>query len=223
MGEDDSTARPAGGVITAVRAQKKDPTRVSVFVDGAFAFGLTADTALTEGLRKGLVLSQADQERILAADSHAAARATALAYLTGRARTVAEVRRKLTASEFGEAAIEGAIARLQELGYLDDRQYARRYAAGRLDRKYGPRRIVQELRRRGIVAELAESAVRDAREERDVEDLARELAMTRAARLKSETDERKRKKKVYDFLVRRGFDSDVAWSAVNAIQEREWN
>jgi regulatory protein len=52
------------GVVTAVRAQKRDPERVAVFIDGEFAFGLAADIAIREGLRKGMEVSAAAQALI---------------------------------------------------------------------------------------------------------------------------------------------------------------
>lgn len=219
--------RPAGrlaeGVVTAVVSQKKDATRVSVFIDGAFAFGVAADVAASEGVREGQMLTVSDQERILSTEGLASARVVAFAYLSRRARTSAEMRQKLDRSGFGSEVVDAVVQRLTELHYLDDREYAQRYVASRLDRKYGPRRIVQELRRRGITPTLAEEAVSSAEQTFDVRAQARTLAQNRAMRLQGETDERKRKKKIYDFLVRRGYESELAWSVVNSLQENRWN
>ena len=107
--------------------------------------------------------------------------------------------------------------------YFHDEAYARGYAESRLARRFGPQRIVRELRRRGITSALAERAVAEAASVEDIVDKATTLARTRVARLANEKDVHRRRKKLYDFLVRRGYSSDVARSAVDAVQEEEWN
>ena len=54
------------GTITRVARQQRDPERVSVFIDGAFAFGLTLDLAVEAGLRKGRTLTVDEQAVLLA-------------------------------------------------------------------------------------------------------------------------------------------------------------
>ena len=72
----------------------------------------------------------------------------------------AELERKLGRRGHDEAAIGAALARLEELGYLDDAGCARSLAAGRLSRNgYGPLRMRAELERRGAPAAAAEEAV----------------------------------------------------------------
>ncbi|HEX7071676.1 MAG TPA: RecX family transcriptional regulator [Rhodothermales bacterium] len=212
---------PEGGLVTAVEVQKNDPTRVSIFLDGAFAFGVSAEIAVRERLRPGRTLTADEQNRILAQEDLSAARTKALDYLSRRARTEWEVRKKLLDSGFATEAVNSVVSRLTELGYIDDANYAGRFAAARLERRYGPRRIFQELRRRGISPEVAEGAITSARSESDVREQALTLARQRWARLRSETDSRKRRKKIYDHLVRRGFESDLAWSVVNTLSDDE--
>jgi regulatory protein len=117
--------------------------------------------------------------------------------------------------------VDTVVSRLIELGYLDDVDYARRFASARLERQYGPRRIVQELRRKGVPSEIADEAVAGARDEGEIRERAVALARQRAARLHRESDPRKRKKRIYDHLIRRGFDSQLAWSIVNALDADE--
>ncbi len=205
------------GTISSIEFQKRDATRVSIFIDGEFAFGLTADTATALGLKKGQTLSVAEQSEILDKDQFAAARRVALTYLARRARTVAEVRKKLLESGFSEPATTSALHRIQELGYLDDEDYARRYAAARLGRRYGPHRVLQELRRRGVPPEVAQEAVAGASRDEDVFDQVRSLAESRYQRLAGENDVRKRKKKVFDFLLRRGYGSEIAWRVIDEL------
>jgi regulatory protein len=131
-------------------------------------------------------------------------------YVARRARTTHEVLQKLKEKGFPEPVAENAVARLCELGYLDDEAYARSYAQRRFEAKgYGPQRIRQELRRRGVPDRYAEAALDELLATVDPLDAARRQAEKRWARLAGETDLRKRRKKLSDFLLRRGFSYDV--------------
>jgi regulatory protein len=73
------------GTITALVAQKKNPDRVNVYLDGRFAFGLAAIEAVR--LRRGQTLTDADVERLQAADDVEKAREKALRFLGNRPRS----------------------------------------------------------------------------------------------------------------------------------------
>src|SRR5215204_6402476 len=61
---------------------------------------------------------------------------------------------------YGEETVGAVIRRLEELGYLDDAEFARMVAREKA-RKYGPRRVSVELRRSGVDAEVAHEAVEE--------------------------------------------------------------
>ncbi|RMH49227.1 MAG: recombinase RecX [Bacteroidetes bacterium] len=208
--------RPA--TVTRLVAQERHPDRVSVFLDGAFAFGVYRDVVIEFGLHRGQVLSVEAQRRILRADRIRRARSRALHYLAHRARTTEEVRRKLLQSGFEAAVVEAALERLVELGYLDDAAYARAYVRGRFrSRGYGPARLRSELMRRGVPRALVEAAVQELLEEEDPLEAARSQARRRWARLAREADSRRRRKKLSDFLLRRGFTYDTVRRVVDEL------
>lgn len=81
--------------------------------------------------------------------------------LARRAHFRLELERKLGARGFDAGEIDEAIARLVELGYLDERMTAEHYVAGRLRRgDFGPRRLEAELRQRGLDGDVAREVVR---------------------------------------------------------------
>lgn len=214
----DTPDVPAARRITRLVAQQKDPSRVSVYLDGAFAFGVHQDLVLTFGLAKGQAVTVARQAEIEQEDQRYRARARAMAYLARKARTTQEVARKLRSQGFAEEVIEGVTDRLQAMGYLDDPAYARAFARGRLaNRGYGPARIRADLRRRGIPEALAASVLDDLFAEEDLYAQAHAQAEKRWARLAREPDPRKRRKKLYDFLLRRGFTTDTVRRVVEDL------
>lgn len=219
MKEQDGERPLAPGTITRLVAQTRNPERVSVYLDGRFAFGLHRDVVLQHGLHKGLALDVATQERLASADQVLVAKSKALHYLAHRARSEHEVRQKLARSGFSEGVAEQAVARMRELGYLDDAAYAEAYARGRFERGgYGPRRVQNDLLRRGIDRRLIEQTVARVFSVRDdVVEAAREQALRRWPRLAREEDPRKRRKKLHDFLLRRGFSHDTTRRVVEEI------
>ena len=205
----------ADGTVTRVVRQKRDPERVSVFIDDAFAFGLAVDLAIEAGLRRGLVLPAERQRELVERERQMKARMAALDYLSYQARTTVELRRKLRQKGHDEAAVEDAVAYVAGHGYLDDARYARDYVRSRFaGRGYGPQRLRQELLRRGVPKDAVEDALAALEEAEDVEDAALGHARTRWRALATEADARKRRKKTMDYLVRRGFDFEQARAAV---------
>ncbi|RMF53792.1 MAG: recombinase RecX [Bacteroidetes bacterium] len=211
--------RPRAGVVTRLVAQKKDANRVSVYLDGTFAFGVHADVVVAFGLAKGQHLTEAACARMLAADAVYRARTAALAYLAHRPRTEAEVRRKLAEKGFDAAVVEDVVARLHDLGYLDDAAYARSYVQARFSsRGYGPQRLRAELRRRGVDPAHAQAALDDLLDDDAVLEEARRHARRRWEQLAGEADHRRKRKKLSDYLVRRGFSYDTVRRVVEELE-----
>ena len=139
--------------ITAIEPRRK--RLVQLFLDGEPAVRLDAQTAAEAGLRPGLSLSDEDLRELLRQSDARRAREKALYLLEARPHTKKELEGKLARTAGAEAAQEAA-ARMEELGRVDDGDYARRYAAELLTRKgFAPARAVQELCRRGVERELA--------------------------------------------------------------------
>src|SRR5918997_1346745 len=96
---------------------------------------------------------------------------------------------------------EGVALGLEE---LDDKEFART-ATREKARRYGPRRVSADLRRSGIDAELAQNVVDEEFAGRSELEEARSAAARRYNRGGSDAEARR----VYGFLVRRGYSSDV--------------
>lgn len=78
----------------------------------------------------------------------------AVAALARREHSTLEIRRKLKQKGFSEADIETSISRLIENNLLSDERFTETYINMRRQRGYGPQRISQELRERGVTDEL---------------------------------------------------------------------
>ena len=103
----------------------------------------------------------------------------AVGALARRMRSVAELkrllRRRVEADELGQTLVELVIAKLKEQRYLNDAQYAATYSSLRRENeKFGRRRVITELKSRGVHSEVIDKAVAGAYENVNEEALARE-------------------------------------------------
>ena len=77
-----------------------------------------------------------------------------MALLANREHSHAELARKLTARGFDAAAVDETLAHLAKTGLLDEGRLAEAYVAERLHKGFGPLRIRQELRGKGLADDL---------------------------------------------------------------------
>jgi len=84
--------------ITAIKAQKRNHQRVSIYLDGEFAFGLSRFVAAW--LKPGRMLSDGDIERLQNEDTYEIAFQKALQFINHRPRSVEETRRRLLGKRF---------------------------------------------------------------------------------------------------------------------------
>jgi regulatory protein len=99
---------------------------------------------------------------------------------------------------------------------LDDRAFTKSWINYRLARPFGFKRIIQELQAKGIDQETIEQAVAEIETSYSPERVVLELAQRRWARLPV-SDPFKKKKRVLDFLLRRGFEIDTVMKALKKL------
>jgi regulatory protein len=162
------------------------------------------------------------RERRAAVDDPAVVLEAAGRFLEARARSVVEVRRRLRSAGYQAELIEGAIARLTELGMLDDATFARAWVESRdRARPRGERALRQELSVKGIDRAVLDEVLANRRADQpsdagDVDEAAAERLLARNARtLERVADPRARRQRAYAFLARNGFDPGVC-STVSA-------
>ena len=196
--------------ITALPPQKHDPDRLSVFVDGEFRMGLSAEIALAAGLRVGQAVDEAGLLELERRDRGWQAREAALRLLAVRPRSAAELVRRLRMKGYEPEIGEEVVARLRELGMIDDAAFASMVVRDRVRlRPQGARRLASELWAKGVDEETARTAIREtmAGEDTDERELARRAAEKWTPRPGEEPARARRR--LHGFLARRGFDDDV--------------
>ncbi len=134
---------------------------VQLYLDGEAAVKLDAATAQEARLRVGMELDDEELHELLQKSDTARAKEKALYLLEHRPHAKRELERKLSRT-VGEEAAQAAADRMEELGLVDDADYAARLAQELARKGYAFSRTVQELVRRGVDRELAQEAAREA-------------------------------------------------------------
>ncbi|QIN82998.1 hypothetical protein GBA63_10315 [Rubrobacter tropicus] len=187
-----------------ITGAKERRNRVRISVDGEFWAELDAAVARERGLREGAAFSCEELEEARVAGERPLAMGRALNLLGYRARSEGEVRERLGRYGYASGTIEVVVARLFELGYLDDEEFARQKAREKAQR-YGPRRVSADLLKSGVGREVAAVAVEEEFAGRSELEDARSAVARRYNGVGSEAEARR----VYGFLARRGYSAGV--------------
>jgi regulatory protein len=197
--------------ITRVRERLN---RARISVDGEFWAEIDAAVAIESGLREGAELSQEELDRVRVAGEKPVAMGRALNLLGYRARSEAEIRDRLKRYGYIRETTDAVVLRLQELGYLDDAAFARLKAREKA-RRYGPRRVSLELKKSGVRETLAREVVQEEFAGRSEVGEARSAAARRYNGRGSDAEARR----VYGFLVRRGYSAEVCAQVAREYRE----
>ncbi len=141
------------------------------------------------------------------------AKQAAYRLLKVRCRSEKEIAERLLLKKFSVEAIQQTISFLKEAKLLDDRQFVKVWVADRLSKPYGIKRIVFELKKKGIsddhISEAVESIKQNINEEAIVHDIIRRKIIQY-----KDPDRQKRKKRLFDYLIYRGFSPEIIDKAI---------
>ena len=204
-------------LVTAITQQKKDQTKYNVFIDGEYTFALPMQDILYFKLKEGKEVPEETVEYIQNSLIYIKAQDTALHYIGYKMRTVKEICMKLSEKEFSEEVIEKVIAFLEKYGYANDREYCRKYIREKLRMKPKSGYALKiELRQRGISARIIDEVMAET-EMDEAGDAFRWLK--RKSRGQWPPENEKKKKQLYDFLLRKGYSYDIIGEAFRQMNE----
>jgi regulatory protein len=202
----------AGMKVTALKIQARNKARVNVYLDGKFAFGLAKIVAARLAL--GQELDDAAVARLRAGDDLEASYERALKFLGPRPRSEVEVRRRLKEKGVEPGTIDEVVARLNRAGLVNDQAFASYWVENRgTFRPRSSRVIRQELKQKGV----SEDVLREALAGTNDDEAAYSVASKRARRLAG-LEKPEFRRKLGEFLARRGFNYDT----IEPVVERVW-
>lgn len=143
------------------------------------------------------------------------ARAYAYQLIDYRPRSEKELQKRLRDKGYSEQIINRLISDFKEEGLIDDRGFARLWARSRF--QTFPRSlsfIKLELLSKGVDKDIAEEVIEELKKDFSEEEIAREL-LKRRLRLVAGLDKSKARVRLFGYLKRRGFSSEVIYKLLN--------
>jgi regulatory protein len=201
--------------ITRIQAQKKDPRRRSVFIDGKFAFGVDEEVVSRLGLEKGEDLTERRIKDILSQKAENEAKNAALRFLSFRRRTEKEIRDKLKRKGFDDRSIKSTIEKLKEYDLINDSEFATAWVKERLAYKpRGKKLLKQELWKKGIRKDIIDQVTEELCQ--DESKSAIELLEKTKGRYKN-VKPKVARRRMYGLLLRRGFSYEAVNQALQNV------
>ena len=207
-------------IVSAIVPSPRHPGRFAVLVDGRSHATLSLDAI--ERLKLVVGGSIAGLEERFAEEAAAlGVYDRAINMLAFRARSSAELARSLVRKGEPSELVQLAVARLQEQGLLDDAAFAQAFTRSKvLGAQHSKRRVQQDLARKGVSRTVTDVAIATVFEDEGVDQ--REI-VEQAARKKLRTlvrlDPAVRRRRLYAFLARRGYDGEDIRVAMAALGE----
>lgn len=193
--------------------------RFRVAVNGVTLGDLTLDFVADAGVREGRTITRPQAFEIINAVDRTAVLDKALDLLAVRARSSRDLGVRLRRAGARDPDISWAVARLQSQGFVDDAAYARGVARARtLGGGISRRKVITVLRQKGIAADVAAEAMDATLADVSLDEYGAALAAAqKRARALSSIEPAKRRQRLYAFLARRGYDTDVVRRVVAEV------
>ncbi len=216
--------------ITLVEPQVKNPHRFNIFLDGKFAFGADEDLLVEKRLIVGKQLDTSEVEEILFEAEVGKLMERMYGLLSRRMRSEREIRdyikklnikNKISNKELvSDLATESLINKLKQKGLINDLEFAKAWVEAR-SKKKSKRAIQAELFKKGIDRDIIEEVMSDEKGvmSQNEEGIATKLLEKKLDRWKNLAPFEK-KKKMYEFLARRGFDYEVIKTCIKQILDK---
>ncbi len=204
--------------VTQLSSQKKNPSRVNLYIDNEFFCGLSLDAVAKFGIYQGKEIEEKELEKILVSELKNRFLQRAMSYISRGIKTEFQMRRYLKTLSIKKKGswfenirddqlqeiLDEVMNKLKEYDYLDDEEFASQFISSRIKNKpRGKRVLVSELISNGVNKDLAERKVDEL-----VEDEYDVLRRVYEKKYKEERFTIRDNKKI-DFLKRKGFDWDL--------------
>lgn len=202
-------------VITKIEKQKKNSKRWNLYIDGEFACGISEDTFLNFGFRTNDEISEDTLNEVKRFDEYQFAKKSALDFLSYRIRSRKEIIDKLKSKKISSATIDKTIAHLEKLGLINDEEFAKLLVQSSTGKNPSGKSVIrQKLHKKGISKEISESVLNNIFTEETEKSFVLDLFNKYKKKLTG-LGKRQKRKKMFDYLARKGFDFDIINEILN--------
>ena len=188
--------------ITSIKQQVKNAQRYSIFVDGRYAFSLSAEALLDAHLVTGQELSQVKLTEYKRLSQEDKAYNLALPYVARRMRSEGELHDYFRRKQYAPELAEQILGKLRRLKFVDDAEFARRWVENRrLLKATSTKKLRLELRQKKVSSDIIQTVLTE--DETDERQLLRELVEKKRKISRYQDDQ-----KLMMYLARQGFTYD---------------
>lgn len=211
-------------ILTLLESQKKDPSRVNLYIDGNFFCGISVNTIAKYNLYVGKEISQEILDELFFSELEGRFFDRAIGFLERAPKTERQVRMYLKDLSFKKKGkwfdaldgenlskiVENVVKKLNEYRYIDDEKFAELFVNSRTKNKpRGKEVLIMELLSKGVSKDIAQKVVNLL-----VEDEYSLMLETYKKKYKEEKITMNDRKKI-DFLRRKGFNWDLIEQFIN--------
>lgn len=210
--------------ITKVELQKRNKSRVNIYVDEDYAFSCDAELVYTYKLRVNEVIDLNSVKEVVFEDNYIKAKRDALRTMERSFKTEKQIYNKLMEKGYEERIIEKVMLFLENYNFVDDKKYVDAYVKDKIGTQ-GRDKIYYSLAGKGVDSETIKQKLESVDEEVEFEG-AKKLAIKKYNTLvKRENDTKKISQKLNVFLASKGYSWEIIRRVTNQIikgEELDW-
>ncbi len=214
--------------VTKLVSQKRDPSRVNMYIDGEFSFGISLDSLAKYNIYVGMELEEDFLSKVFLHELKKRFLQRSSEYISRLPRTELQISRYIKniimkkkgvwyselSKEEEEKILEHVISKLKKYGYIDDSHFAEQFIQSRLkSRPRGSGVIMSELISKGVSRDIAEDKVKEL-----VQDEYALLCRVYEKKYKDQKITSMDNKKI-SYLFRKGFSWDLIEKLINNESE----
>lgn len=217
---DDEIEHNFPGLISSIAVQKRNKERYSIFVDDQFLMGVDEQTLIKFNLSKGMEITPLLYQKIQREEGWFAVKKYLLNILGRRDHARQELLTKALRKDYSREIIIDVLDELENNGYIEDSGFARKYAADKFRlNNWGPAKIKAHLFKKGVDRAIAEQSIRDVFKNEDLEKTFIHLVSKRKRHFSKEQHPLKRKKKIVNYLARKGYRSSSIYRCIDKLMK----
>lgn len=206
--------------VTSVTVQKKNKQRYSLYTYEGFLIGVSEETLLDLNLAKGTTVTHALFKKIQQKENRFAVKSYLLKLLARRDHARRELLDKALRKDYSREVIQDILDELEQKGYLNEEAFTEKFIADKFNlNQWGPAKIRAHLFKKGVSKNIISKKLDTFFEGKELDDTYLNLVLKRKRRFLKEEDLYKRKKKIFDYLHRKGFEPDSIFSHMDKLMK----
>ena len=197
--------------ISKIVVQKKNKSRFSLYDKDRFIVGVSDHTIAHFKLKVGTQIDPGLYQKLIESEGEWKVKEYLLSLLSRRDHSSFELKLRGLKKGYDKTHLETCISNLEEKGYINNSAFAKKYAHDKFEfNKWGPEKIKVELLKKRVDIDSINYALKSIKKETKISAALLQLVLKKRTRILREPPE-KRKKKLFDFLIRKGYDySDIS-------------